>query len=97
MPERDSALISQIATDVKYLLKYRQEDKDAFEAHVTEDKQITKDFLRPLWEESQRRVGAAQFESVARGTGRFAINTAIAVAGVLVATGAAYAAWKGIK
>lgn len=66
MSENETVLakLAEISTDVKYLRGSFDEHKEAIisklDAHIEEDKSITKEFLRPLWEESQRRVGAAK-------------------------------------
>lgn len=60
----DSSLLIRIDENVKYLIKARQEDKEAFTAHVAHDAKITEDYLKPLWEESQQRKGAAKLAAI---------------------------------
>jgi len=49
----DIDLLTEMYTDVKYI-------KDALTMHIAKDEKIQQEFLRPLWEESQQRKGAAK-------------------------------------
>ena len=60
----DSNLLIRIDENVKYLIKARAEDKAAFDAHVVHDDKVSQDYLKPLWEESQRRAGAAKLAAL---------------------------------
>lgn len=51
-------LLIRIDENVKSLIKAREEDRQAFLAHVAHDAKVTEDYLKPLWEESQQRKGA---------------------------------------
>ena len=60
----DPDLLIRIDENVKYLVKNLEEHKVNFAAHVAHDDQVSRDFLKPLWEESQRRAGAAKLAGV---------------------------------
>lgn len=82
-------MIARIDENVKYLIKARQEDKASFDQHVSDDKKIVNDFIRPLWEKSQQDIGAARQRSAGGTWAGFLINAGIAIA-------AAWAAVKGL-
>ncbi len=63
MPELD--LITEIHTDVKHLIKMREDDKKALEDHIKKDEEtqekesaFKRDYFAPLWNAHQRRIGA---------------------------------------
>lgn len=81
MPDLD--LLTEIHVDVKYIRKTLDE-------HIVEDKDIRKDFIKPLWEEYQQRQG----EKTARRAGSMLIGYAI---NACIAITAAWAAVKALR
>lgn len=49
----DLDLLTEIHTDVRYI-------KETLAGHISEDKKIQQDYLKPLWENHQQRAGAAK-------------------------------------
>lgn len=52
--------LAEVSSDVKYTRDNLDEHKSALTKHIEHDELVTKEFLRPLWEESQQRKGAAK-------------------------------------
>lgn len=52
MVDKDSILIAEINTNVKYL-------RESFDEHIDDYKSLKDNVIRPLYDESQRRKGAA--------------------------------------
>lgn len=86
----DTDLLARIDENVKYLVKARQEDREAFEEHVKKDEKIVNDFIRPLWEKGQQDIGAARQRNLGSAALGYVINACIA--GI-----AAIAAVKGLS
>ncbi len=86
----DNELLARIDENVKYLVKARQEDKEAFDEHVRKDEKIVTDYIKPLWEKSQQDIGAASQRNKGSAALGYVINAVIA--GV-----AAIAAVKGLS
>ena len=86
----DNELLARIDENVKYLVKARQEDKEAFDEHVRKDEKIVTDYIKPLWEKSQQDIGAARQRSFGGAAIGYVINACIA--GI-----AAIAAVKGLS
>lgn len=85
----DPDMLARVDENVKYLVKARQEDKAAFDAHVQKDEKVVNEFLRPLWEERQQNIGAARARGAGGAIMGYAVNAGIAMA-------AAWAAVKGL-
>lgn len=74
----DPELLVRIDENVKYLRGSFDEHKEQFDEHVKEDKAIIKEYLRPLWEESQQRKGAERSSKLVAFFVGFIINVTIA-------------------
>lgn len=57
-------MIARIDENVKNLVKYREEDRQAFAAHTAKDEKTNAEFLLPLWNESQQRKGAGKLAAL---------------------------------
>ena len=86
----DPDLLIRIDENVKYLVKARQEDKAAFDAHVLKDDKIVADYIKPLWEQRQQDIGARR----AKNWGITALDKALTI---IISVTATIAAIKGIK
>lgn len=83
----NDVLLARIDENVKYLRESFDEHKEAFDAHVNKDAEIVKEFIRPLWEESQQRRGMSTFNRVSAVIFGFFVTTGIS----------AVTAWAAVK
>jgi hypothetical protein len=86
----ETEIIARIDENVKYLRESFDEHKESFNQHVQHDNQIANDYIKPLWEERNQRIGAANYRKAGSVVLGWAINAGIAVA-------AAWAAVRGMK
>lgn len=56
--EEEKELLIRIDENVKYLRESLDDHREAFDDHVAADENLKKDFILPLWNESQQRQGA---------------------------------------
>jgi len=55
---------SQILAMLDHIKDVGERTEKKLDDHIIRDENITKEFIRPLWEESQQRKGAAKLAAV---------------------------------
>jgi hypothetical protein len=86
----DLEMLARIDENVKYLRATVDTNYSVLKDHMAKDEQISRDFLKPLWEAHQQDIGAEKNRGVLGAVGGYFINAGIAIA-------AAWAAVRGLK
>lgn len=89
MSDQIAVVLARIDQNVIHLKEAIEDQKEALDHHAQEDKKITEQFLRPLWEAYQQDIGAGRSKSI----GAAVLDRVATVTLSVVAT---WAAFKGI-